>query len=178
MSLTLISPPQAEPVALAELKEHLKIDGNAEDALVAGLALAARRTIEARFGLAMVAQSWRLALDAAPECALILPLSPVLSIDSVGVARNGVTEALGPAGYETQTGLIGRVRIKTAAMTDARLGGVVIAFTAGWPDAASVPEELKLAIRLLAAHFYERREGEAPGPALAELVAPYRRVIL
>ncbi|MFZ5618822.1 MAG: head-tail connector protein [Pseudomonadota bacterium] len=178
MSLTLITPPAAEPVLLADLKEHLKIDGDAEDALIAGLGLAARQTIEARFGLAIMAQSWRLALDTAPDCALTLPLSPVLSIDSVGVVRGGVTEALGASSYETQTGLIGRIRIKTPAASDRAFGGVVIAFTAGWTDAGAVPEELKLAIRLLAAHYYEHREGEAAAPAVSALVAPYRRALL
>ena len=179
MTLTLVAPPAEEPVSLAELKAHLKIDGNAEDALLAGLGLAARQAIEARFQIAIIAQSWRLALDGAPPAPVALPLSPVISIDSVGVVRGGVTEALPPSAYDAQAGRVGRVRIKAPASSADAFGGVVIVFTAGWTNAAAAPEELKLAIKLLAAHYYENREGEPPAPAgLGALVAPFRQVRL
>lgn len=179
MSLTLINPPTEEPVTLADLKEHLKIDGAAEDALLSGLLVAARQSIEANGQIAMVAQTWRLALDTAPLTTLLLPLAPVLSIDSVGIVRGGVTEALLPSSYETQTGLVGRVRIKFSSASDALLGGVVIVFTAGYSGAEAVPAELKLAIKVLAAHHYESREGGSAAPAaIAPLVAPFRRVRL
>ena len=64
-----------------------------------------------------------------------------------------------------------------------RHGGIVITFTAGYgPAAADVPADLVQAVRLLAAHFYEHRDG--PGdtsalPAAARvLLAPYRVVRL
>jgi len=172
MSLTLITPPTEEPVSLAAFKEHAKIDGEAEDASLSGFLLAARRTIEARFSLAMIAQGWRLRLDCAPRETL-LPLSPVLSVDSVGIVRAGVTETLPLSAFEATTGAAGRVRLK-AGWPDA---GLVIAFTAGWPDAGALPEELKLAVKTLAAHFYEKRESEAadaPAGAL-RLLSAYRR---
>lgn len=173
MSLTLITPPAEEPVSLAAFKEHIKADTNAEDASLSGFLLAARRAIEARYSLALVAQGWRLSLDCA-EGAVTLPLSPVLSIDSVGVVRGGVTEALAQSAYEAQTGAVGRVRLKLAYPG----AGLVIAFTAGWPGAAEVPEEMKLAIKLSAARSYEHREG-GPPPASADvtaLLSAYRRV--
>lgn len=175
MSLTLIVPPAEEPVALADFKEHLKIDGAEEDAALAGYLLAARRTIEARYNLALLAQGWRLTLDTAP-CEAALSLSPVLSIDSVGVTRAGVTETLPLSAYETRTGASPRVALK-AAYPDA---GLVIAFTAGWASAAALPEELKLAVKTLAAHFYERREGEAGdgAPGVVRILSAYRRVRL
>ncbi|NWG92645.1 MAG: phage head-tail connector protein [Parvularculaceae bacterium] len=178
MSLTLIAPPAEEPVSLAELKAHLKIDGADEDALLSGLILAARRTLEAKFGLALVAQTWRLALDAAPAAPVVLSLSPVLSIDSVGAARGGVIEALPSSAYEAVAGAVGRVLIKAPVVSDRALDGAVIVFTAGWANAAAVPEELKLAMKILAAHYYETREGEAEPPNVAPLVAPYRQVRL
>ncbi|MEZ5920950.1 MAG: hypothetical protein R3C60_06315 [Parvularculaceae bacterium] len=178
MSLTLIAPPIEEPVSLAELKDHMRINGAAEDAAIAGFGVAARQMIEARFGIAIIAQGWRLSLDAPPRCALTLPLSPVASVDSVGVKKNGVTELVSAGGYETQTGPVGRLLINTPLVTDQKLGVVVIAFTAGWPDAASVPDELKLAVKTLAAHFYEHREGEGAPPAIASLLARYRQVRL
>lgn len=178
MSLTLITPPAAEPVTLAELKEHLKISGAAEDALLSGLLVAARQTIEARFQIAVMPQGWRLELDGAPDAAVILPLSPVMSVDAVGVRRNGVTEALAPASYDAQIGPVGRVRVRAPAAGDG-LGALVISFTAGWPDASSAPEAMKLAIRILAAHLYENREGEPAGPvAINTMLAPYKQVRL
>lgn len=179
MSLTLIAPPMAEPVTLAELKEHLKIDGNAEDAAIAGLGVAARQFIEARHRIAMMPQAWRLALDSAPDAPVMLPLSPVASIDAVGVTRGGVTEALAAASYDAQSGNVGRVRLKSPVILGDAFGAFVITFTAGWADAASVPNPLKLAIKILAAHFYENREGEPAGPAaLSAILAPYRQVQL
>ena len=175
MSLTLTMPPAEEPVALAAFKEHLKIDGADEDASLAGYLLAARRTIEARYNLAMIAQGWRLTLDAAPR-EVALALSPVLSIDSVGLARAGVTQTLPASAYEATTGAVARVRLKASYPG----AGLVVAFTAGWANAASLPEELKLAVKTLAAHFYERREGEAGdgAPGVVRILSAYRQVRL
>lgn len=175
MSLTLITPPTEEPVSLADFKEHVKVDGADEDAALAGYLLAARRTIEARYSLAIIAQGWRLTLDAAPAETL-LPLTPVLSIDSVGIARAGVTETLPLSAFEARTGASARVRLKSTWPG----AGLVIAFTAGWANAAAVPEELKLAVKTLAAHFYERREGEAGdgAPGVVRILSAYRRVRL
>lgn len=179
MSLDLISPPMAEPVTLAELKEHLKIDGAAEDAVIAGLGVAARQLIEARYRVALLPQIWRFALDCAAEAPIVIPLSPVASIDAVGVTRSGVTETLSPISYEAQAGNVGRVRLKSAVAGGDGFDRVVISFTAGWPDAASVPDALKLAIKIVAAHYYENREGEPTGPAaLGAILAPYRQVRL
>ncbi len=184
MSLTLIAPPAQEPVSLAELKEHIKVDHASEDAMIAGLGVAARFAIEARFGLAIIAQSWRLSLDGAPAHAVTLPMSPVIAVDAVGAIRAGVTEVLAADRYDAQSGLVGRVRIKAPLVTDRSIGGVVIAFTAGWADAASTPEEIKLAVKVLAAHFYENREAAGvdrfyTSPvSINALLAPYRQVRL
>ncbi len=181
MSLTLITPPLGEPVPLADVKAHLRVTSDTEDALIAGYGLAARQTIEARYGLAIASQVWRLDLPCAPRRALTLPIGPVAAVEAVGIRRNGLAEALDPFDYEVHTGLVGRVRIKRALPGDA---GLIVTFTAGWPDAASTPPELLLAIRTLAAHFYEHREAAgvdrfyAAPAGFGPLVAPYRQVRL
>jgi len=192
MSLTLISPPVSEPVSIADLKAHLRVTSSDEDSIIAGLGLAARQAIEARYGLCILAQSWRLALDQLPECAIVLPFSPIISVESVGVVSHGVTEVLPPAHYEFQAGLVGRVCLKmpsssvaefrTLAGRTSSLGALSINFTAGWIDVNSVPEEVKLAIKVLTAHFFENREGGVADrfytspESLNALLAPYKRV--
>jgi uncharacterized phiE125 gp8 family phage protein len=175
MPLALITPPTEEPVSLAAFKAHARIDGADEDAALEGFLLAARRTIEARYAVAMIAQGWRLTLDCASRDTL-LPLAPVLSIDSVGVVRGGVAESLPLSAYEADTGAVGRVRLKASYPG----AGLVIAFTAGWANAGALPEEMKLAVKTLAAHFYERREGEAGegGSGVVRLLSAYRQVRL
>ncbi|MBL4619634.1 MAG: phage gp6-like head-tail connector protein [Marinicaulis sp.] len=43
MSLTLLSPPIAEPVTLQEMKDHLRVTTNDEDTLINGYLVAAVR---------------------------------------------------------------------------------------------------------------------------------------
>lgn len=186
MSLLLITPPAAEPVSLADLKTHLRIVGLQDDASLGHFGRAARRAVEARGGLSLIAQGWRLTLDAPPGGVLTLPRSPVFSVETIAVIdREGAAEAVDPSLYEIETGGAGRIRaVRPWPYQKKLIGGVRIDFTAGWADPSSVPEELKLAVRMIAAHFYENREGQAPErlfavpQAVDALIAPYRQVRL
>ena len=185
MSLALMTPPSEEPVSLAELKAHLRVEHGDEDALISSLARAARRAVEARGGLALVAQGWRLWLDRPPEGAIALPRSPVFSLDAVStVDTAGAILAVDPALYDYEIGPRGRVVLSGAIYPSRAISGLRIDFTAGWADASSVPEELKLAVTMLAAHFYENREGAAAERVFAvpqavdALVAPWRELRL
>ena len=59
---------------------------------------------------------------------------------------------------------------------------LIIDFTAGYADAAAVPEPMKLAVKALAAHWYENREEagvdrfHTSPQSLNALMAPWRRV--
>ncbi len=50
MTHAIITPPAAEPLTLAQVKAHLRLDGNADDALLTSLIAAARRYLEATTG--------------------------------------------------------------------------------------------------------------------------------
>ncbi len=186
MSLTQISPPIAEPITLSELKDHLRITDANEDALINGALVAAVRAVEARGGLALLAQQWSLTLDTVPYETVILPLSPVASIDAVTVIdAAGAPQTLAPALYEGAPGSPGRLRRAGPWPNPGpRLDGVRIDFTAGYADAASTPEPLKQAVKVLAAHFYESREATSDErifsvpQSVDALIAPYREVRL
>ncbi|MBB5518087.1 head-tail connector protein [Amphiplicatus metriothermophilus] len=182
MSLELIIPPAEEPVSLDEAKAHLRVTHGEEDGLIAVYLMAARRAIETRAGLAVLAQTWRLALDRPPGAPFALPRGPVSAVAAVEIAmRDGSASPVSPDLYDVETGLGARLAPRGPwPHTDRLIGGVRIEFAAGWPDADAVPEEIKHAIRLLAAHFYEHREAVATErvaalpQAVEALVAPYR----
>jgi len=184
MSLQLIAPPDEEPVSLDALKAHLGVDGEAQDGLIAALGLAARQAVEARAGLALIAQGWRASFDAAPGGAFRLPLAPVASIDAVTASRLGESVPVSADVWETDPADPGRLRFIAPVARDNRIGAILVDFTAGWPNAAAVPGDLKQAVMRLAAHYYEHREvagtarfHRAP-EGLGPLLAPYRRVRL
>ena len=97
MPLVLTAGPAVEPVTLAEAKAHLRVDGTAEDTLIASLIVTSRLHVEAAVGLALITQSWSYFLDAwPPGPALKLPLRPVQSIAAVRLYdENAVVTTLG-----------------------------------------------------------------------------------
>src|SRR5690606_12930911 len=86
MTLFRTVAPETEPVSVVEVKQHLRIDHDTEDALIEGLVRAAREEVEASAGLALINQSWRLTLDRLPRSGEVgLRRHPVRSITSVTV---------------------------------------------------------------------------------------------
>ncbi len=157
----------AEPVTIAEIKAHLRIDGTNDDTTVAAYALAARRLIEAYTGCRMMPRTEKLLLDRFPPVKeLLIPAAPISAITAITYFdQDGnptvfdssfyITDARGPLGlvalkYGVIWPILGSLRRPVNA--------VEVSFASGYADAAHVPEELKLAIKLLTGHFFENRE--------------------
>ena len=187
MALVLTGGPATEPISVAEAKAHLRIDGTAEDILIASLILSARLHIEAALGLVLITQLWQLQLDAWPQGkAVVLPLNPVGTILSVRtIAADGTVTTLAPSATLLDPGPPPRV-VRTAAswpQITAATNGIAIGFVAGFgPRAVDVPAPIRQAMLLLAAHWYEHRDpieiGEpdtAIPKAVSDLLRPYRR---
>jgi uncharacterized phiE125 gp8 family phage protein len=161
MTYALITPPTAEPISLAELKAHLRVDGGDEDALLASLIRVARQYLERMAGLALVSQGWRLYLGRWPESGVVeIARGPVLSVDAV--------RAFDELGEENEISLVGHVldgarrpaRLWLRERPEARqaINGVEVDFTAGFAEAGEdVPDMLKRAMLVHAAHMYEFR---------------------
>jgi phage conserved hypothetical protein, phiE125 gp8 family TIGR02215 len=186
MALVMTSAPASEPVTVAEAKAHLRVDGVAEDTLIASLILTSRLHIEAALGLALVTQSWRLQLDRWPDPRDVeLPLRPLQSVDEVRV----VSEAGDPTIIAASQYLVDVASVPPRLVRRNGLPqpgqvarGIEIDFTAGYGIAAAdVPGPIRQALLLLVAHWYEHRDPIEVGSAdmaipsaISELLAPFK----
>jgi uncharacterized phiE125 gp8 family phage protein len=188
MTLALISPPAAEPVTLADVKQHLRVTHSSEDALISGLIKAAREELEQATGLALISQGWRLYLDCWPGTQMVLiHKAPVISLAALTVYDlAGAPASLSLSGFVLDRfSRPARIAIPDAvAAPGKKMNGIEIDFTAGFgATGVEVPDGLKRAIMLLAAHWYEfrgaetfERESAAWPPSFERFVSRYRRV--
>ncbi|NDC98941.1 MAG: phage gp6-like head-tail connector protein [Betaproteobacteria bacterium] len=65
-----VVPPATEPLSLDEVKEHLRIDSSAEDALLQMYMEAAREICEHHTARALITQTWETTFDRFPGLAL------------------------------------------------------------------------------------------------------------
>lgn len=184
--LTLVTPAAAEPVALADLREHLRVDSGQDESLLAAYLAAARAYLERITGRALMPQTWRMTLDAFPTDAFELAIAPVQSITSISYLDTaGATQTVPGGSYVLDaTRAPARVALAPGASwpaTRSQPAAVTVQFVAGYTDAAVVPAPLRHALMLLVGHWYEHREAVAGGAAPSSvplsfeaLVAAYR----
>lgn len=63
MGLSLYLPPAVEPVSVAHLKAHMRVEHDAEDGTIAAFIMAAREEFERTANRSIIAQTWQLTFD-------------------------------------------------------------------------------------------------------------------
>ncbi|MGA0561205.1 head-tail connector protein [Ancylobacter sp. VNQ12] len=184
MPAILLTGPAAEPLTLAEAKAYLRVDHDAEDALIGAMITAARATVEALTRRVLIDQGWRILRDAWPVSGLIpLPVNPLRAVTSAHVLDAVGAEIAVPLAALTAdvARLPGLIRVDRAGVPapGRALAGIAIDVTAGHGAGADhVPSPLIEAVRVVLAHFYEHRDVPGAGAAfparLDALVAPFR----
>lgn len=189
MALALVTAPSGEPITLAEVKAHLRVDVADDDTLITAMITAARLNLEGRDGWlnrALITQDWDVVLDAFPGGVIEVPLPPLQSITSITYLDTaGVAQTWAASKYTVDTKSVpGRIEPaygETYPSTREALNAVTIRFRAGYGAAAAVPEPIKLGLKCLIAHFYENREPVNIGNITTELpmhvdriLAPYK----
>ena len=166
-----IAAPLAEPVTLADLKLDLGITWADQDARLTALIAAAREACEHELGRALVTQDWELALDAFPE-AIRLPYPPCQQVLSVKyLDPDGALQTLSAPSYQLDSHSEPAWLVPAYGFawptTRAEPNAVRVQFRAGFGDDGSfVPENLKLWIRLQAAHFFRNAEAASDLPLI------------
>lgn len=180
-----VAAPAAAPVPLADAKAWLRVTEADEDGMISDLIDAATRRLDGYSGMlgrCLVSQNWSQSYDAFASV-LRLPLAPVSAVAAIRWTDSaGTTSTISATNYtlfEDARGAFVRFVDGYAWPADfAARAAVEVEFTAGYGVAADVPADLVLAIKMMVANWFDRREiGEIP-LGVSALIAPYRRNLL
>jgi uncharacterized phiE125 gp8 family phage protein len=173
-TLKLVTPPSAEPVTLAELKAFVRVNDEVTDfdGLLAGLGRAARELMEVKTARTFMTSTWRLTLRRFPGWSgpIRLPNPPLQSVTSVVYVADdadGTVTTLDAADYQVdadaEPGAVWPAYDDVWPDVRAVPNAMTVTYVAGYASAALVPDGLKTAIKMIAAHWFEHPEAAMTG---------------
>jgi uncharacterized phiE125 gp8 family phage protein len=176
MSLVVLTPATNTPVALADAKTFLRVDYTQDDALITGLLAAATDYAERYTRRSLCYKTFRYTIDTFPYGPIEFPRQPVVPVTADGVTY---TYDMPQFTYVNNTGSTAQLVLGTDYELDlgfnpprvmlppshywpltqpAKRNAVTIDFVAGYSvDGSKVPDAIKTAIMMMAAHWYETR---------------------
>lgn len=169
MTTYRITAPATEPITLDDVKLSLRLDasvGALEDSLLTRLIRSARERAEHITGRAFITQTWGVVLDTFPD-AIELPITPASAVTSVKYLDvNNVEQTLNPADYVLDnfglTAYIVPAYGKTWPSIYPEINAVRVQYTAGYGNAAAVPECVKDWMYLIVEDAYRNRGATVP----------------
>jgi len=186
MGLAVVTPPTEEPLTLAELKEHLRIETADDNDYITALGISGREWCEGFCNRQFVTATYDWSVDKFSS-SFLLPKPELQSVTTVKyIDTDGATHSVSDSVYdvdiEQETRRL-RLAYSESWPSDRRStpNSVIIRFVAGYGDADAVPETIKAAIKLLVGHLYEHREAVTLGHlsrslqyGLERLLWPYK----
>ncbi len=192
MSLSLVTPPAAEPLSLDQAKARLRISDGSQDARLTHLIRSARQRVEGDTGRACLSQSWLERRDAwdgdGRLCAFAtqfkLPRPPLISIDAITTyAADDTPTTHDPADFFIDTlSEPGRLALRPNGhfpQPGRNIGGIEIRFTCGYgTDPDDVPAPLVEAIGQLVEAMFEGGLEVGTPASVKALLTPWWRISL
>ncbi len=190
MGSSLVTAPTTEPVRLADLQQHLRVDDTNSDALLANYLRVARQYVENCTRRALITQTWDATFDDGWPMVdgvhrIDLPMQPVQSVTSVTyVDDSGATQTLATNQYVLRdTGPDNLAYIAPAYGVSwpgvrTQPQAVTVRYVAGYGTATAVPDSLRVAIMLHVELLFDRNvtARELLEHARDSLLMPYRVV--
>ena len=189
MTALLLVPPTIEPLSLSEAKQVLRVTHDDDDAVIAALIAAGRAHLEATTRRALMSQTWRVTLDAWPADGRVRPrIGPLQTLQ----AARWFDAANNAHAIDGESFVVDKAADVIAAPPWAlpppgrSRAGLELDVVCGYGAAAAdVPADLRQALRMLVAHWYDHRGLAAIGgqvlmqPAgFSALIAPHRVLAL
>lgn len=194
MMLVELTTTPGTAIPVAEFKDHLRLgtgfaDDGVQDSVLESYLRSALSAIEARTGKALFARSFQWTLTAWRDLAAqALPVAPVTAITSLTITdRLGNQELIAADKYVLEQDMHRPRLVATTFCLPAIpvAGSAVIVFDAGFGAAwTDIPHDLRQAVLLLAAHYYEYRSDVSAGATreiphgVSSLIQRYRNVRL
>jgi uncharacterized phiE125 gp8 family phage protein len=169
----------AEPLTTAELKAHIRKTTTDEDALIASYGIAAREWCEDYTSHVLVEREITTSFTAFGDY-LTIYSTPNVVIDSIAyVDANGDVADFAYFAFPSGTYPV-KVYPDSAWPTIDDNSAILVTYTAGYADAANVPEKFKWAIKLLVASMYENRGSIDPETmeAVRFILRSYRGTVM
>lgn len=194
--LTLLTAPTFEPITLAQVKDHLRIEHTKDDNHFNNVIIpAARAHVERYLRRALVKQTWMMTLMEFPglRSPIELPTPPLLTVDefayydSTGTKKTFTAQKYFVEKDDEGTRLTPAVGDSWPSTQSWRPAAVEVKFTCGFMDTveatAKLPPDYRAALLLWAAHLYENREPVVVGSiasvipmGVEDLLGPSRAV--
>jgi len=200
--LQITTEPVEEPISLQEAKDYLRVDDSTDERIIRPFIVTARRLCEEHTGRTIMPTTFSLFVDAYDELAdplwegmrtgpylnyyknfVVLPRSPVQSVTSVSTFNDADTETTFASSryYVDNVREPSRVvlRLGETFPTALRVANAVkVVYVAGYTNAFTVPEPLKMGMLQHIAFLYEHRgdmyEAASPMPPMIKsMYAPY-----
>lgn len=169
-SYSVITAPTVEPLTLAEVKTHLRVNNTLENDLITALITAARQWVEGYTMRPLMTQTLQANYDELNSLEILLNKFPIQSITSVKyIDTNGTEQTVNSSTYETDLiSPIGRILLTSIPSYKKTLNAIKIRFVAGYTSADLVPKTYRSAMLLLIAHLYENKQ-QAQSQTLTEI---------
>lgn len=170
MGLVQTVAPTTSVLSVDEAKAQARIDYRTDDSFVESLVSRATRYCENVTKRQFAAATWQLTLDCFPTC-IYVPRPPLTAVSSITyVDTEGSTQTLATSKYRVDTnsepGRITEAYLESWPTTREVTEAVTVTFTAGY---STIPDDLKHAVAMLVAYWYEQRESVVIGTITKEV---------
>jgi uncharacterized phiE125 gp8 family phage protein len=183
LDLALKTAPTETPVTLAEAKVYLRVDSNAEDALITGLVETATQWAQDYARSKFVDQEWTVTFDGFPtgsERRVRIPFPPLQSVDAVQyVDTEGNPQTF--TGAEVVSGVFGYAELQPDQewpQTHPENRSVEWTVSVGYGDASAVPAAVKQGILVAVATMYEHRIDQMTGTIVSAVQEKSSKALL
>ena len=188
MAVSIIEAPATLPVTLQDIKNHLRIDHEAEDEFLGETLKSAVAHVEAEIRQCLIHRTMRQYCDGLPFSNRITlegwPFARIVTVHGYNMSGDMIT--VSPAWYRALVDSVSAELVFDPQIDRALVwNGFEIDFVVGYGETSlDIPSNILQAIKRVAAHWYEMRGSGTQGIAhtlpngLDRLLAPVRRVSL